>query len=522
MALPEDDVEEIDPEPALARILDHEHDAIVIGPGLRPGLATAELVRLLLAAGDDDAAPVRARRRGPPLARDRWTTGGTAIAGRRVLTPHAGEFARLRAGSGHATRTPTATSSGDDAARAAAARDAAAAWRQVVVLQGRPDRHRGAGRAARRSPRSRTRRSRAAAPATSSPGRSASLLAQGLAPYDAARLGVYLHGLAGDSVRERLGDAGPPRLGPARADRDRPQAARRRRRAAREQRPPGLRPPRGRATCRRGGEPVDRPGCGSRRRPPGRSAGAPDLTRRRPSGDRGPPRGGRPRRRCRGRPGSRSTSTRVAANLAAIRGVAGGLPVMPVVKADAYGHGMVPVARALEAAGVDGLCVATLDEALALREAGIAAADPRPLPDPAGAWCEARAAAWRSPSRVGRRAGARWAPRGGAAAGVVAATSRSSSRSRPGSAAAACARRGRRRRRGRILDAPVRRSAASGRTSRRRRSSRDHDRAGPAASRPPLAALRAAGHRRSAPPRRRERRRSCSARRRATTASGPG
>ena len=39
MALPEDDVEEVDPEDALARILDHEHDAIVVGPGLRPGLA---------------------------------------------------------------------------------------------------------------------------------------------------------------------------------------------------------------------------------------------------------------------------------------------------------------------------------------------------------------------------------------------------------------------------------------------------------------------------------------------------
>ena len=34
------------------------------------------------------------------------------------------------------------------------------------------------------------------------------LLAQGLAPFDAARLGVYLHGLAGDAVRERIGDAG--------------------------------------------------------------------------------------------------------------------------------------------------------------------------------------------------------------------------------------------------------------------------------------------------------------------------
>jgi len=34
------------------------------------------------------------------------------------------------------------------------------------------------------------------------------LLAQGLAPFDAARLGVYLHGQAGELVRERIGDAG--------------------------------------------------------------------------------------------------------------------------------------------------------------------------------------------------------------------------------------------------------------------------------------------------------------------------
>ena len=34
------------------------------------------------------------------------------------------------------------------------------------------------------------------------------LLAQGMAPGPAARLGVYLHGTAGDMVRDRLGDAG--------------------------------------------------------------------------------------------------------------------------------------------------------------------------------------------------------------------------------------------------------------------------------------------------------------------------
>ncbi len=62
----------------------------------------------------------------------------------------------------------------------------------------------------------------------------------------------------------------------------------------------------------------------------------------------------------------------LAANLAAIRAaVAPGSVIMPVVKADAYGHGAVPVARSLEAAGADGLCVATLDEGLALRRAGI-------------------------------------------------------------------------------------------------------------------------------------------------------
>ncbi len=59
-------------------------------------------------------------------------------------------------------------------------------------------------------------------------------------------------------------------------------------------------------------------------------------------------------------------------NLSQIRLVAGpGVRVEPVVKADAYGHGMVPVAMILEGAGADGLSVATFDEAAALREAGV-------------------------------------------------------------------------------------------------------------------------------------------------------
>jgi alanine racemase len=55
-----------------------------------------------------------------------------------------------------------------------------------------------------------------------------------------------------------------------------------------------------------------------------------------------------------------------------LRGLAPrGTRVEPVVKADAYGHGSVPVASTLEAAGADGFGVATLDEALELRAAGV-------------------------------------------------------------------------------------------------------------------------------------------------------
>ena len=42
-----------------------------------------------------------------------------------------------------------------------------------------------------------------------------------------------------------------------------------------------------------------------------------------------------------------------------------------VLKADAYGHGAPAVARTLERAGIPGLCVALLEEAVELREAGI-------------------------------------------------------------------------------------------------------------------------------------------------------
>lgn len=62
---------------------------------------------------------------------------------------------------------------------------------------------------------------------------------------------------------------------------------------------------------------------------------------------------------------------RLAANYRAIT-AAVPVPMMPVVKADAYGHGAIPVARRLVDAGAPMLAVAYVEEAAALRAAGIA------------------------------------------------------------------------------------------------------------------------------------------------------
>jgi alanine racemase len=58
-------------------------------------------------------------------------------------------------------------------------------------------------------------------------------------------------------------------------------------------------------------------------------------------------------------------------NLGATRARLHGSKLFAVVKADAYGHGLVPIARALESHGVDGLCVALAEEGLMLRAAGV-------------------------------------------------------------------------------------------------------------------------------------------------------
>lgn len=74
----------------------------------------------------------------------------------------------------------------------------------------------------------------------------------------------------------------------------------------------------------------------------------------------------------------------LSANLRRLREAVAPAKALAVIKADAYGHGAVEVAPALEAAGVDMLGVALLEEGAEVRRAGVAApilvlGAPRPL-----------------------------------------------------------------------------------------------------------------------------------------------
>jgi NAD(P)H-hydrate epimerase len=113
------------------------------------------------------------------------------------LTPHPGEFARLDGG-------PVTDDDDERAVRCAAA---ARRWGHVVVLKGAhtivADASGNVARAPFENPALAT-----AGTGDVLAGTIAALLGQGCAPSDGATVGVYLHGLAGERWRERVGDAG--------------------------------------------------------------------------------------------------------------------------------------------------------------------------------------------------------------------------------------------------------------------------------------------------------------------------
>jgi NAD(P)H-hydrate epimerase len=115
----------------------------------------------------------------------------------RVLTPHLGEMARL-------TGVPADVIEGT---RIEAAREWAQTWDAVLVLKGAPS-------------VTASTQGRATVNPTGNPGMATlgtgdvlagligAMIAQGLGAYDAARLGAFLHGAAGDHAALSLGHHG--------------------------------------------------------------------------------------------------------------------------------------------------------------------------------------------------------------------------------------------------------------------------------------------------------------------------
>ena len=93
----------------------------------------------------------------------------------------------------------------------------------------------------------------------------------------------------------------------------------------------------------------------------------------------------------------------VRSNVATLRERAPDARLMAVVKADGYGHGALPVARAALAAGADWLGTALISEGLALRAAGLRA--------PSLSWLSAPGDQWAAAVRAGIdvSASAEWA-----------------------------------------------------------------------------------------------------------------
>ena len=178
--------------PALVRLA-RGADALVAGPGLHRGPETGSLLRDWLSAAPRPAV-LDADALNALDAEPSWLGRLEAPV---ILTPHPGELARL---CGLAIEAVQAD-------RVGLAMDRADAWGVVLVLKGARTVVAAPGRPAAVIP-------------TGNPGMATSgtgdvlaglcgaLLAGGLAPLDAARVGAFVHGAAGDLVAGRLGERG--------------------------------------------------------------------------------------------------------------------------------------------------------------------------------------------------------------------------------------------------------------------------------------------------------------------------
>ncbi|MYB49861.1 MAG: NAD(P)H-hydrate dehydratase [Dehalococcoidia bacterium] len=171
------------------------YQALLIGPGIGQADSTRELVtRLLLNSGTFPPLVIDADGLNILASSSEWWNEFSREA---ILTPHPGEMARL---TGLSTKEIQER-------RVEIAVESAEKWRKIVVLKG--------AFTVVAYPDGSSRLSPFANPAMATAGTGdvlagtiAGLLAQGVEPEDAAALGVYLHGLAGERASADLGDAG--------------------------------------------------------------------------------------------------------------------------------------------------------------------------------------------------------------------------------------------------------------------------------------------------------------------------
>lgn len=172
-------------------------DVMLVGCGLGQRAPTAEFARSLLFGLPAEKAPALVLDADALNILSHLPHWWEKLPADAVLTPHPGEMCRL-----------SGLSIGEvQADRLGVARSMAAQWRKTIVLKG--------ACTIIAAPDGRIMVSGAANPGLASAGTGdvlagviAGLLAQGLAPFEAAACGVYLHAEAGDMVRRRLGDAG--------------------------------------------------------------------------------------------------------------------------------------------------------------------------------------------------------------------------------------------------------------------------------------------------------------------------
>lgn len=170
-----------------------EYDVLLLGPGLGAKEATSKFVEQLLnkklpkTVVDGDGLNILSKIEG-------WWE---RLKTEAILTPHPGELARLTGLSVDEIQSD----------RINAAKQFAKLWNQVIVLKG--------ANTVIANPNKELAISPFANPALATAGTGdvlvgavAGFLAQGLRSFDASCVGVYVHGMVGQMLKEKMGDAG--------------------------------------------------------------------------------------------------------------------------------------------------------------------------------------------------------------------------------------------------------------------------------------------------------------------------